>query len=125
MHAYSPAESNHCVDSDCRCGPRFRPGRVRTHGSDGSLKQLEQTFKAEAIASPSHMSSHRLQDFPNDTFMLAVREADGVVEWHENLPDVFIVESGSAALIVGGKMVGGERADHMKNATARSKVAPG
>lgn len=95
------------------------------HGSDGSLKQLEQTFKAEAIGSPSHMSSHRLQDFPNDTFMLAVREADGVVEWHENLPDVFIVESGSAALIVGGKMVGGERADHMKNATARSKVAPG
>lgn len=78
------------------------------HWSAGSIKQLEQTMKGEAAASPLHMSSHRLQDFPNDTFMLAVREADGVVEWHENLADVFIVESGSATLVVGGKLIGGE-----------------
>ena len=78
------------------------------HWSAESIKQLEQTFKAEATKSPNHMSSHRLQDFPNDLFMLAVREADGAVEWHENQADVFIVESGSATLLVGGKMVGGE-----------------
>ena len=78
------------------------------HWSAESLKQLEQTFKSEATASPNHMSSHRLRDFPNDTFMLSVREANGVVEWHENVADVFVVESGSATLVVGGKMVGGE-----------------
>ncbi|MBO0911441.1 MAG: hypothetical protein J2P13_06575 [Acidobacteria bacterium] len=40
--------------------------------------------------------------------MLSVRKADGIVEWHENQADVFVVESGSATLVVGGAMVGGE-----------------
>jgi mannose-6-phosphate isomerase-like protein (cupin superfamily) len=50
----------------------------------------------------------RLGDFTQDTFMLSRREADGVVEWHENQADVFFVQSGSATLVVGGTMVGGE-----------------
>jgi len=40
--------------------------------------------------------------------MLSRRQADGVVEWHENQADVFFVQSGSATLLVGGTMVGGE-----------------
>ena len=44
---------------------------------------------------------------PNDTFMLSRREADGIVEWHENQADIFFVQSGSATLLVGGTMVGG------------------
>jgi len=40
--------------------------------------------------------------------MLAHREADGVVEWHETQADVFFVLSGSATLIVAGSMVGGD-----------------
>ena len=73
-----------------------------------SLKDLEQTLKTEADASSHHMAVQRLADFPQDTFMLSRRQADGVVEWHENQADVFFVQSGSATLLVGGTMVGGE-----------------
>lgn len=73
-----------------------------------SLKELEQTLKTEADASSHHMSVRRLADFPQDTFMLSRRQADGVVEWHENQADVFFVQSGSATLLVGGTLVGGE-----------------
>ena len=73
-----------------------------------SLKDLEQTLKTEADASSHHMSVRRLADFPQDTFMLSRRQADGVVEWHENQADVFFVQSGSATLLVGSTMVGGE-----------------
>jgi mannose-6-phosphate isomerase-like protein (cupin superfamily) len=78
------------------------------HWSGDSLKQLEQTLKTEAASNTHHIATRRLQDFPNDLFMLAHREADGTVEWHEIQADVFFVESGSATLLVGGKMVGGE-----------------
>jgi mannose-6-phosphate isomerase-like protein (cupin superfamily) len=73
-----------------------------------SLTQVEQQLKTEASTSPHHLATRRLADFPNDTFMLSRREADGVVEWHENQADVFFVQSGSATLVVGGTMVGGE-----------------
>jgi mannose-6-phosphate isomerase-like protein (cupin superfamily) len=73
-----------------------------------SLKDLDQTLKTEAEASSHHMSVRRLADFSQDTFMLSRRQADGVVEWHENQADVFFVQSGSATLLVGGTMVGGE-----------------
>ncbi len=78
------------------------------HWTADSLKQLEQTLKTEAAANPHHISVRHLQDFPNDTFMLSYREADGGVEWHETQADVFFVQSGSATLVVGGTMVGGE-----------------
>ena len=73
-----------------------------------SLKELEQTLKTEADASSHHMSVRRLADFPQDTFMLSRRQADGVVEWQENQADVFFVQSGSATLLVGGTLVSGE-----------------
>ncbi len=77
------------------------------HWSADSLKQLEQTLKAEATSNPQHLSVRRLRDFPNDLFMLSNRQADGIVEWHETQADVFFVQSGSATLLVGGTMVGG------------------
>jgi len=43
-----------------------------------SLKELEQTLKTEADASSHHMAVRRLMDFPQDTFMLSRRQADGV-----------------------------------------------
>jgi mannose-6-phosphate isomerase-like protein (cupin superfamily) len=73
-----------------------------------SLKQLEQTLQSEAASNAHHISVRHLSDFTNDTFMLSRREADGVVEWHETQADVFVVQSGSATLVVGGTMVGGE-----------------
>jgi mannose-6-phosphate isomerase-like protein (cupin superfamily) len=73
-----------------------------------SLKELEQALKTEAGASAHHIAVRRLGDFAQDTFMLSRREADGAVEWHENQADVFFVQSGSATLLVGGTVVGGE-----------------
>jgi mannose-6-phosphate isomerase-like protein (cupin superfamily) len=78
------------------------------HWTADSLKQLDQTLKVEAGKNAHHIGMQRLGDFPNDTFMLSRREADGVVEWHENQADIFFVQSGSATLLVGGTMVGGE-----------------
>ena len=78
------------------------------HWSADSLKGLEQTLKTEAASNANHLAGRHLQDYPNDLFLLSVREADGVVEWHETQADVFVVESGSATLVVGGNMVGGE-----------------
>ncbi|HTR66880.1 MAG TPA: cupin domain-containing protein [Terriglobales bacterium] len=76
--------------------------------TSASLTQMEQQLKTEAAGNPHHIGTKRLADFPNDLFMLAHREADGVVEWHENQADIFVVQSGSATLLVGGTMVGGE-----------------
>jgi hypothetical protein len=78
------------------------------HWTADSLKQLDQKLSAEAGKNPHHIGMQRLGDFPNDTFMLSRREADGIVEWHETQADVFFVQSGSATLLVGGTMVGGE-----------------
>lgn len=96
-----------------------------------SLTQMENNLKTEAASNPHHISVNHLVDFPNDTFMLSRREADGVVEWHENQVDVFFVQSGSATLIVGGKMVGKDTVEpHEKRNGAieggvRQKLAAG
>jgi mannose-6-phosphate isomerase-like protein (cupin superfamily) len=96
-----------------------------------SLKDFEQTLKIEAGASAHHIAVRRLGDFAQDTFMLSRREADGVVEWHENQADVFFVQSGSATLVVGGTMVGGEITEpHEKRNGAieggvKRKLSPG
>lgn len=78
------------------------------HWTADSLKQLDQALKVEAGKNAHHIGMQRLGDFPNDTFMLSRREADGIVEWHETQADIFFVQSGSATLLVGGTMVGGE-----------------
>jgi mannose-6-phosphate isomerase-like protein (cupin superfamily) len=101
------------------------------HWTGASLKELEQTLKTEADASSHHMAVRRLVDFPQDTFMLSRRQADGVVEWHENQADVFLVQSGSATLLVGGTMVGGEVTEphEKRNGTiqggVKRKLSPG
>lgn len=78
------------------------------HWSTDSLKALQQTLTTEAASEPHHIATRRLQDYTNDLFMLSHRESDGVVEWHETQADVFFVQSGSATLIVGGTMLGGD-----------------
>jgi mannose-6-phosphate isomerase-like protein (cupin superfamily) len=76
--------------------------------TSASLSQVDQQLKTEAATNPHHVGTKRLADFPNDLFMLSRREADGIVEWHENQADIFFVQSGSATLLVGGNLVGGE-----------------
>jgi mannose-6-phosphate isomerase-like protein (cupin superfamily) len=76
--------------------------------SAASLRQMEQELSGEASVSSKHLATKRLVDYTNDAFLLARRQADGVVEWHENQVDVFFVQSGTATLLVGGNMIGGE-----------------
>ena len=78
------------------------------HWTADSLTQMAQELSREAPANPHHVATRRLLDFPNDLIMLSHREADGIVEWHETQADVFFVHSGSATLVVGGTMVGGD-----------------
>jgi len=73
-----------------------------------SLKHFESKMHADATADPHHFSVELLADFPHDSAMLVRRESDGPPEWHENQVDVFFVQSGSATLVLGGKLVNGE-----------------
>ena len=76
--------------------------------SAASLKQIGQTLSQEAAKDSHHLAVRQLSDFPNELFLLGRREADGQVEWHETQADVFVVQSGSATLLVGGTMINGE-----------------
>lgn len=94
------------------------------HWTADSLKQIDQTLKVEAGKNAHHIALQRLGDFPNDLFMLSRREADGVVEWHETQADVFFVQSGTATLLVGGTLVGGETTEphEKRNGTIRGGI---
>src|SRR5215467_6023133 len=63
----------------------------------------------EKAATDSHRAATKtFSEYPNDLFLLAHREADGLVELHETQADIFVVQSGSATLIVGGSLLNGE-----------------
>jgi mannose-6-phosphate isomerase-like protein (cupin superfamily) len=73
-----------------------------------SLKHFDNQMHADASADPHHFAVELLADFPNDSAMLVHRESDGPPEMHETQVDVFLVQSGSATLLVGGTLVNGE-----------------
>lgn len=101
------------------------------HWTADLLKQAAQQLRKQAGTSTHHNAAQKLADFPNELFLLSRREADGIPEWHETQADVFVVESGSATLIVGGTMVGGETTEphEKRNGTiqdgARRKLSAG
>jgi mannose-6-phosphate isomerase-like protein (cupin superfamily) len=80
------------------------------HWTAADLQIVNKSLAAKAADDSHHAASKPLSDFPNELFMLAHREADGQPELHETQEDVFIVESGSATLIVGGALVNAETA---------------
>lgn len=96
-----------------------------------SIEDLSGMLAKQAPANPNHSAVKQLADFPNESFLLVRREADGAVEWHENQIDIFFVQSGSATLLVGSTYVGGETvAPHEKRNGAiqggtRVKLGPG
>jgi len=101
------------------------------HWTPATLKSTAQELAKGAATDPHHVAVKQLADFPNELFLLAHREADGVVEWHETQIDIFVVQSGSATLLVGGTYLNGETvAPHEKrNGTiqggTRQKLSPG
>lgn len=101
------------------------------HWTAASIATSSKELAATAAADPRHLSLKQLATFPNEYFLLAHREADGQPELHETEADVFVVQSGSATLVVGGTLVGAETtAPHEKrNGTiqggSRHKLAVG
>jgi mannose-6-phosphate isomerase-like protein (cupin superfamily) len=85
-----------------------------------------ETFRSEAkeLATKASGDQHRaatqkLGEFPNEYFLLAHREANGLAEWHETEADVFVVQSGEAVLVVGGTIPGAsDTAAHEKRGDA-------
>jgi hypothetical protein len=56
--------------------------------------------------------------------MISHREADGMPEWHETQADLFVVESASATLIVGGTLQGADSPEphEKRNGTIRGGI---
>jgi len=78
------------------------------HWTRASLEDTAKLLGAKAAADPHHSASQQLSDYSNEYFLLGHREGDGQVEWHETQADLFVVESGTATLVVGGRQAGGE-----------------
>jgi len=101
------------------------------HWTPADLQTLTKSLTTATSADAHRAATKPLSDFPNDLFMLAHREADGQPELHETQADVFVVQSGSAMLVVGGTLLNAETtAPHEKrNGTiqggTRQKLSPG
>jgi mannose-6-phosphate isomerase-like protein (cupin superfamily) len=54
------------------------------------------------------VATQQLGKFGNYSYMVAHREGPGEAEYHETQADIFIVQSGEATLVVGGKVEGGK-----------------
>lgn len=78
------------------------PGFAMWSSSD--LKAMSNKLAAKG----GNFASQQLEKFGNHYTMLAHRQANGEAELHETEADLFVVESGNATLVVGGKVVGGK-----------------
>ena len=74
--------------------------------SSSDFQSLAKTLAASAAKDPHKAASVTIADYPNELFLVAHREADGVPELHETQADVLVVQSGSATLLVGGSLEG-------------------
>ena len=79
------------------------PGFMHWRAAD--LKGLEQKLVGK-LDPKSKAASEPLGKFPNHLFTLAHREASGEAEIHETQADIFVVQSGEAKLVIGGKLTG-------------------
>jgi mannose-6-phosphate isomerase-like protein (cupin superfamily) len=71
--------------------------------SVADLKGVE--TKLAAKIDGQKFASQHLEKFGNHYTMLAYRQGNGSAELHETEADLFVVESGTARLLVGGKIV--------------------
>jgi mannose-6-phosphate isomerase-like protein (cupin superfamily) len=73
-----------------------------------TLAPIISELATDAPNDPHHFAVRQLADYPNDGFLLVHRAGDGAVEWHETQADVFLVQSGTATLLLGGRLMNGE-----------------
>src|SRR5581483_1687900 len=76
---------------------------IEKSGKDLGGKIDDQKFAWESLAT-----------YDNHLIGIAHREGDGSAEIHETQADIFIVQEGTAALIVGGKMVDAKTINRMR-----------
>jgi mannose-6-phosphate isomerase-like protein (cupin superfamily) len=75
-------------------------GFVRWSGADLASydKKLAAKINAQKVA------TENLSNFGNHLTMIAHREGDGEAELHEQMADLFVVQSGEATLVYGGEV---------------------
>lgn len=74
--------------------------------SAAELKGFAKTLAPKVNAQKAALE--RLAEFGNDYALAVYREGTGEAEFHEKEADLFVVSSGSATLVVGGKMANGK-----------------
>src|SRR5450432_1086892 len=74
--------------------------------SAAELKGFSKTLAPKIDA--QKFASERLTDYGNHYTMVAHREGSGLAEFHESEADLFVVSSGTATLVVGGKISNGK-----------------
>lgn len=77
-----------------------------THWTSNELRAFD--GKLAPKMNDKKFASEQLGKFGNHYAMVAHREGSGLAELHESDADLFVVESGSATLVVGGKVVDGK-----------------
>jgi mannose-6-phosphate isomerase-like protein (cupin superfamily) len=93
------------------------------------LKAKEKEVAGKATT--RQMASETLEKYGNHLTMLAVRKGNGEPEIHEKMVDFFVVETGEATLLVGGKANGaketgpGELRGGTIEGGQKQKLAPG
>src|SRR5260221_13389540 len=70
--------------------------------SASELMGMEKTLAGKLAG--KNFASERTGEYGNHYTMMAHREGNGEAQYHENDADLFVVESGSAKLTVGGKV---------------------
>ncbi|MCU1237311.1 MAG: hypothetical protein JWP63_5278 [Candidatus Solibacter sp.] len=58
--------------------------------------------------SDKKVASQQIAAFGNYSFMVAHREGTGEAEYHATQADIFMVQTGSASIIIGGELVDGK-----------------
>lgn len=74
------------------------------HWTASELRGYEPRLQKE-VSGPNKTSSVKLADYGSSNVSLSHREAPGIPEVHDHMDDYFIVESGSAVLVIGGEVV--------------------
>jgi mannose-6-phosphate isomerase-like protein (cupin superfamily) len=74
------------------------------HWTAKELRGYEPRLRKE-VGGPNKTSSVKLADYGSSNVAISHREAPGIPEIHDHMDDYFIVESGSAVLVIGGEVV--------------------
>ncbi len=74
------------------------------HWTAKELRGYEPRLQKE-VGGPHKTSSVKLADYGSSNVAISHREANGIPEIHAHMDDYFVVESGTATLVIGGEVV--------------------